>query len=397
MTEFLRQATHYYDDPLTRVWIACAEAVGFRIVRTSDAYASTDGCGTILIAADGLFDPDDSVAQMILHELCHALVEGEVGESKVDWGLGYAVGNNPWREHATLRLQAYLTGRFGLRDFFAPTTDFRVDFWDALPADPFYASPKAGGRRERSCVAARLAAWRASQPRWASHLDKALKSSGAIAAATPRVISFETVRISRQSGIAGVQGLPCVSSMPCPNTDQTQGKLYTLSKEKSLPSLWSTVGMPSELHPSGHSPVAEQFKGLGCSDCAWSFVERRKPRCRHAPSIHLPDKSPACWRLEPAGELDCQTCGACCREAYHAVEISSREPVNKRHPEFVVIQDTRRKLLRNGERCAALLGGNTANEAYSCAIYEDRPRTCREFTRGSENCLDARRRVGMSL
>ena len=441
MTEFLRQATHYYDDPLSRVWIACAEAVGFRIVRTEDAYASTDGCGTILIAVDNLFDPDDSVAQMILHELCHALVEGEDAEKKVDWGIGHAGGNNPWREHASLRLQAYLAGRVGLRDFFAPTTDFRVSFWDALPADPFYASSEAGGRRERSCVAARLAAWRASQPRWSGHLDKALTSSAAIAAATPRLITPGTARISKadsendfsgspfcKKGVGGDSfpvtaivpafnppsppfakgdeyfpklpnhsGIAVVQGLPCPNSTQTHGKPRTPKEEKSLPSLWSTVGEPPEAHPSGHAPVAGHFQGLGCSDCAWSFAERRTPRCRHVPSVHLPDKSPACWRFEPVNELDCQTCGACCREAYHAVEISSREPVNKRHPELVVIQDTRRKLLRNGERCAALIGGKTPNEAYSCAIYEDRPRTCREFTRGSENCLDARRRVGLSL
>ena len=188
MTEFLRQPTHYYDDPLSRVWIACAEAVGFRIVRTPDAYASTDGRGTILIAVDGMFDPDDSLAQMILHELCHALVEGEDRESKIDWGIGRAIGKNPWREYACLRLQAYLAGRVGLRDFFAPTTDFRVSFWNSLPDDPFYAPPEAGGRRERSCVAARLAAWRASQPRWAQHLNQALAASASIAAVTPRQI-----------------------------------------------------------------------------------------------------------------------------------------------------------------------------------------------------------------
>ena len=85
MTEFLRQPTHYYDDPLSRVWIDCAEAVGFRIVRTPDAYASTDGKGNLLIAIDEMFDPDDSLAQMIFNKLCHALVKGEDGEKR---GLG---------------------------------------------------------------------------------------------------------------------------------------------------------------------------------------------------------------------------------------------------------------------------------------------------------------------
>ena len=58
---------------------------GFRSVRTPDAYASTDGKGRLLIAVDGMFDPDDSLAQMIFNKLCHALVKGEDGEKR---GLG---------------------------------------------------------------------------------------------------------------------------------------------------------------------------------------------------------------------------------------------------------------------------------------------------------------------
>jgi hypothetical protein len=360
MPEFLHLPTHYYDDPLAMVWINCARAVGFRIVRTPDAYATTDGKGTFLIAEDAMFDPDDSLAQMILHELCHALIEGKGGESKVDWGIGYAVGNYPWREHAALRLQAYLAGQVGMRDFFAPTTDFRVSFWGSLPADPFYASPELGGRRERSCVAARMGAWRATQTRWAVHLNQALAASAAIAAATPRVTRFEP-------------------------------------EKPPLPSLWSTVKAQPSPHPCGHAPVADHFPGLSCQQCAWGFIGRGRLRCRHAPSVRLPDEAPACWRFEPVEGLDCQSCGACCREAYHAVEITRREAINQSHPELVVIQDARRKLLRKGSRCAALSGGHAPRENFACAIYADRPRTCREFTLGSENCLDARRRVGLSL
>jgi hypothetical protein len=369
MTEFLRLPRHRYEDPLARVWIACAERVGFRIERTDQAYASSDGRGTIFIAVESMFDPDDSLAQMIFHELCHALVEGEAGEKRTDWGLGYSGGGNPWREHACLRLQAYLAGSVGLRDFFAPTTDFRVSFWNSLPADPFEAPPEAGGRREKSCVAARLAAWRASQPRWAPHLKAALEASAAIAAAAPRT--------TRRDAAAG-----------SPPHAGGQG---------SLPSLWATVAAPPAPHPAGHAPVADYRAGRGCADCAWSFTLRGSRRCRHAPAARLPDGAPACARHEPAEELDCRTCGACCREAYHSVEISAREPLNKRHPNLVVVRDTHRKLRRDGERCAALSGGRMPTETYACAIYADRPRTCRDFTLGSENCLDARRRVGLSL
>ena len=143
--------------------------------------------------------------------------------------------------------------------------------------------------------------------------------------------------------------------------------------------------------------MARYFAGHGCADCAWGFSDRGARHCRHVPELRLPDDAWACARWEPAAELDCLACGACCREAYHAVDVNSREAVNKRHPELVVIDGTRRKLLREGNRCAALAGGRAPTEAYACAIYEDRPRTCREFTLGSENCLDARRRVGLSL
>lgn len=358
MTAFIRQPTHHYQDPLARVWIACAERVGFRVERTRDAFASTDGRGTILIGDDSQLDPDDSLAQMILHELCHALVEGEAGEAQQDWGLGYAIGGNPWREHACLRLQAHLAASVGLRDFFAPTTDFRVSFWNSLPADPFAAPPAAGGRRERSCVAARLGAWRASRPRWAP-LHQALASSAIIAGATPRTMVSD--------------------------------------RAAERASLWSEVATPPYRHPAGHAAIAAHFAEHGCADCAWSRTERHHRRCLHAPDLRLPLDAAACSRWEAASELDCLTCGACCREAYHAVEVGERDAVNKHHPELVLVQANRRKLRREGNRCAALLGGHAADQAYTCAIYSHRPRTCRDFTLGSENCLDARRRVGLSL
>ena len=316
-------------------------------------------------------------------------MEGEDGEKKADWGIGYAIGNNPWREHAALRLQAYLAAQVGLRDFFAPTTDFRVSFWNALPADPFEAPPETGGRRERSCVAARVAAWRASLARWSQPLNLALAASAAIAAATPAMVPSEASFPSPD----GAKQNPSITTSTYRITSETPpGSLAS-----TLPSLWSTVQQPPAAHPSGHAPVAAHFSAFACTDCAWGVVERGRLRCRHAPAVKLPTDAPACWRFEPAKELDCLSCGACCREAYHAVEITGREAVNRKHPELVLIQDTRRKLLRKGNRCAALMGGGSPQEPFACSIYNDRPRTCREFTRGSENCLDARRRVGLSL
>jgi hypothetical protein len=356
MADFPRQARHYYQDPLACIWEQCAERVGFRVQRSREVYASCDGRGTLLIATDDQFDPDDNLGQMILHELCHALVEGEAGERTPDWGLDNTRMGRPWREQACLRLQAWLAAQVGLRDFFAPTTDFRVTFWESLPADPFAS---ADGRRERACVAARVGARRAGQPRWAGPLRSALEASARLAACVPR-----------------------------------RGTSRTCD---ALPPLWDTAHPPPPMHPAGHAPVAPYHAGRSCADCAWVHVLRHRQRCRHAPRVALPPDAPACFRYEPAGELDCRTCGACCREAYDSVEISPREPVNGIRPEWIVVEATHRKLKRNGERCVALMGGHQPDEAYACAIHPDRPRTCREFTRGSENCLDARRKVGLSL
>jgi hypothetical protein len=360
MTTFLRSPSHRYEDPLDRIWVTCAERIGFRVVRTDSAYASTDGKGTLLIGQDSSLDPDDCLAQMILHELCHALVEGPEGEGLSDWGLDNASGRDTWREHATLRLQAFLADGGGVRDFFAPTTDFRVKFWPELGDDPLFAPAESGGRREPSCVAARIGAWRASQPRWAPHLKAALAASAAIAAVVPK--------------------------------DASSSK-----KDTSLPSLWNLKGSPPLYHPTGHAPQAAYYGDHGCNDCAWRYQERQSLHCHYAPLIRIGDYAPACVRWEPEAELNCETCGACCREAYHAVDVSPRDSVLKEHPELVVITDRHRKLKRDGDRCAALAGGHHPLESYVCSIYEQRPKTCRDFPRGGFNCLDARRRVGLSL
>ena len=129
-----RAVTYRYIDPLTQVWIETARRIGLRIVRTADAYAATDGRGTLAIGDDSALDADDSLAQMIFHELCHSLVEGEESFTRPDWGMDNTGPDHDWREHACLRVQYVLTGRHGLRALFAPTTEFRA-FWDTLSGD----------------------------------------------------------------------------------------------------------------------------------------------------------------------------------------------------------------------------------------------------------------------
>src|SRR4051812_28829652 len=108
------------------IWITAAARIGFRVERTNDAYASSDGRGTIVIGTGALLDADDAVAQLVFHEICHAITEAPRGLPLPDWGLENADGRDVVREHACLRLQAHLADRHGLRALMAPTTEYRA-------------------------------------------------------------------------------------------------------------------------------------------------------------------------------------------------------------------------------------------------------------------------------
>jgi len=339
-----RDVTHRYLDPLTQVWLAAARRIGLRVERTPDAYAATDGRGTLAIGDDTALDADDSLAQMIFHELCHSLVEGEDSFRAADWGMDNTGPDHDWREHACLRTQWVLTGRHGLRGVFAPTTDFRA-FWDQLSGDVL------ADRDDRSVQAAIAAVRRADKHPWAPALPRALEASRRVAEA------------ARSFAIGD--------------------SLWTLSEPVRPP------------HPSG-LPAGEAQ--ATCGDCAWRYTQRGVSKCRQA-EARVEAAWPACERFE--AQLDCLTCGACCRAAYHSVEVQPSDPMIKRQPDYVVDRGTYLEVKRAGDRCAALCGGDFTVDGkqarYHCAIYDDRPRTCREFTLGSEHCLTARRRVGLSL
>jgi len=178
---------------------------------------------------------------------------------------------------------------------------------------------------------------------------------------------------------------------------------------------------PAGTHPLG---FALGPAGESCGTCAWAYEGGRGAavtRCRQsAPpngdGARTARSHPACAHWEPV--VDCRTCGACCREAYHSVTVSMRDPVVWQEPDLIVRHGARFEIRREGPRCAALqigtLGGSPSPPAmgsarqslaapdasegprYSCAIYEHRPRPCREFAAGGRHCLDARRRVGLS-
>ena len=350
-----RVVTQHYVDPLATIWLAAARGVGLRVIRTSDAYAITRGDGILGLGVDNTLDADDSLAQMIFHELCHWLVQGEDAAAKADWGLDNTSDTDVWREEACLRAQWVLAGRYGVRALMAPTTDFRA-LWDGFAGDVL------ADRDDASVRAAIVALHRAERKPWAPHLERALRATAAVAVAV------------RAAGDAG---------------DAT--------------SLWAAPDAPVPLHPTGLPGGATDRT---CGDCAWRYEGgpgHRAARCRQASGKRVDGAWAGCERFEAA--LDCLTCGACCREAYGSVEVGRRERFRVTHPELVMDRGNYLEIKRAGDRCAALGGGlpvlgddgRVRVSAYACAVYDARPKTCRDFTLGSDNCLDARRRVGMSV
>lgn len=148
-----------YRDPLDVVWLGVARRLGWTVVRSDEVYASWDGEHTLTLSTPEHLDADDCLAQMILHEICHALVEGARAPGLLDWGLFGFGDEDAVREHACHRLQAAFADTVGLRAFFAVTTDWRP-YYDALPKDPLGAGDDpAIERAQKAWVAAAGGAW----------------------------------------------------------------------------------------------------------------------------------------------------------------------------------------------------------------------------------------------
>ena len=129
-----------------------------------------------------------------------------------------------------------------------------------------------------------------------------------------------------------------------------------------------------------------------CENCFWSHMAGPGPkvlRCVPSGMKRVQGSWQGCsfWQAH----IDCLDCGACCGPAFDAVEVSQRDPVRKKHPDLIIRKEGRFCVpRREGNFCSQLQADNR------CQIYTDRPQCCREFTRGSYNCLFARQRVGRS-
>lgn len=148
-------------------------------------------------------------------------------------------------------------------------------------------------------------------------------------------------------------------------------------------------------NPLWQGPHTAATAHTTCATCAWQQPGGRGrpvPRCARHDGQRVALDWPACPAHTVA--LDCADCGACCREAFHVVELGARDPFRRARPELLRQQDGRWELPRRPDgRCPCLEG---EPGTWRCDSYDQRPRTCRDFTLGSTNCVEARRRVGLT-
>ncbi len=175
-----------YRDPVDLLWLHAAEQMGIHVKRDPQVFAAWDGKGTLSIGVPESLDPDDCLAQMILHEVCHALVEGADAFQLPDWGIRIDDPTQRIREHACLRLQAALTTPHGLRNILAATTTFRT-YYDALPDDPLAMG-------EDPAISIAQQGWeRAVDCPWTEPLNEALAATSQIARAIQHAVSEDSL------------------------------------------------------------------------------------------------------------------------------------------------------------------------------------------------------------
>lgn len=342
-----RPITHHYRDPVDEVWLHAVRRLGLRVVRSHEVFASYDGSGELTVALPEHLDEDDSLAQMLFHELCHAVVQGKASPQQVDWGLGNSGEDDELvAEHACHRLQAELAGYYGLRDFFAVTTEHR-SYWDILPERPLAAGTDPAIALARSA----LERLKTEQPRWDRALREALEATATIAAAVREHVAED--------------------------------------------SLWRRA---RRRHRAGF-PVHSNEQ-LRCGECAWSHRGPAGLDCKQTPEhsrVSVDSADAACERWEARFDSSsCGSCGACCREGFDVVEVPTDDPFRERHPELVrldVAHDFACVPRPNG-KCVALTAAD--GEQYRCRVYAERPQSCADFEVRGDACLEARRRVGLS-
>jgi hypothetical protein len=200
-----------YVDPYEVIWLATARRLGLVIGRDPAIFSLTLGDGILWLGPRDDLDPDDTLAQMLFHELCHWFTNGIETFHQADWGFDLGDDDDP-REFACLRLQAWLADRFELRAMFSPTGKFRA-YFDRIPADPLAPLDDSPGEAEVLALALRAIETSRREP-YAAIVDAGL-------AATARL--RETLRAFEADfapelgdAASAAPDLPCLWFVPHP-------------------------------------------------------------------------------------------------------------------------------------------------------------------------------------
>ena len=132
-----------------------------------------------------------------------------------------------------------------------------------------------------------------------------------------------------------------------------------------------------------------------CKDCLWANSQTTAWQCLRQSGKGLDPHWPACVLYEK--KLDCLSCGACCRKFYQIVPVSLRDSTIHIHPTMVEPDRHTFKMKRNlqNQHCIALTQNSHLD--FTCSIYHNRPRTCRDLAIGSDACLLARQKAGLVI
>lgn len=169
-----------YLDPLELVWLSTAKRLGLTLRRDPSIFSRTDGSGMLWLGPRDDLDPDDTLCQMLFHELCHWITNGVESFSDEDWGFPLTDADDP-REFACLRLQAHLADQHGLRGMLGPTGQYRA-YFDRIPADPLAPMDDPPHDVDEAVVRdiAVAAIATASRPPFSPLLDQALAATAAM-------------------------------------------------------------------------------------------------------------------------------------------------------------------------------------------------------------------------
>lgn len=169
-----------YLDPLELVWLATARRLGLTVRRDPSIFSRTDGSGMLWLGPRADLDADDTLCQMLFHEICHWATNGVASFQAEDWGFPLQDYDDP-REFGTLRLQAWWADRHGLRTMFGPTGKYREYFDRIAPGQGGALTPLDDSPGEARILAiAHQAIAVASAPPFAPVVDEALAATAAI-------------------------------------------------------------------------------------------------------------------------------------------------------------------------------------------------------------------------